>query len=299
MQGAFSSIETSIDKAKSSPGRPALFAFPWQTSFKLMRPSNHVLRSRSARSCLSPTWLSALCHRLYLPPQRKASHLSLPTLVIEDPLDTAASEIFPGKLYVGGEAAVASAERLGVTHVVRMARTAMDCGAARRVYAALLQGGGSEGALADKLLEVLTPDDWDAQVNGTEMVDFIVAAVAGGGCVLVHCREGISRSAAAVLLFLVARKTPANFDDPTDDTVPPWRRCYPLASALAYLKHQRPGALPNAAILGKVAALEFRTHHAVTLNLSHYIAEPRRFMQEAVTADAELQRVWTREPLCL
>uniref|UniRef100_K3WQR5 Tyrosine specific protein phosphatases domain-containing protein n=1 Tax=Globisporangium ultimum (strain ATCC 200006 / CBS 805.95 / DAOM BR144) TaxID=431595 RepID=K3WQR5_GLOUD len=69
-------------------------------------------------------------------------------------------------------------------------------------------------------------------------LDFIDSALLDGGCVLVHCFAGKSRSATLVLAYLIARKQMR------------------LEAALALLQALRPQAQPNSGFLVELALWE-------------------------------------------
>ena len=131
------------------------------------------------------------------------------------------------RLYIGSETAASNGSllaALGVTHIVN------------------LNGYGTKSAfpegfeyytvkMSDSVFEDLNDDFWNA-------VEFVSEAIAGGGCVLVHCRRGISRSAALCVAYLMESRK-LTFD-----------------AALAYLRKQRPAVDINQGFVEQLKARE-------------------------------------------
>lgn len=68
--------------------------------------------------------------------------------------------------------------------------------------------------------------------------DFIDSAIESGGCVLVHCNAGISRSATIVLAYLIKKKG------------------MPLNDAFSYLRSKRPSSFPNPGFMIQLKTFE-------------------------------------------
>lgn len=139
--------------------------------------------------------------------------------------------VVPG-LYIGGEAVAQDKEcleKLGITHVVNM-------------NANVTQSKASDGymyfgvKMNDSVFEDLNEDFWNA-------VDFVKKAVASGGIVLVHCRRGISRSAALTVAFLMQTRG-ISFD-----------------AAFAILKKQRPAVNINQGFVEQLKSREVAMMH--------------------------------------
>lgn len=100
------------------------------------------------------------------------------------------------KLYLGDEEAAASMETLlggGVTHVLNCTRKPSPL-------------DGAPGAPTTLRLNLLdsSADLPHMQLALIKGVEFIRASLDSGGCVLVHCHRGISRSATLVIAYLVS-----------------------------------------------------------------------------------------------
>lgn len=130
-------------------------------------------------------------------------------------------------LYIGGETAARDGSllaSLGVTHIVNLnGRGVPDAFPDGFEYYTV--------KMSDSVFEDLNDDFWHA-------VDFVSDAIAGGGCVLVHCRRGISRSAALCVAYLMESRK-LTFD-----------------AALAYLQKQRPAVNINQGFVEQLKARE-------------------------------------------
>ncbi|OHT13789.1 Dual specificity phosphatase, catalytic domain containing protein [Tritrichomonas foetus] len=114
-------------------------------------------------------------------------------------------------LFIGGEAAARNKsllQRLGITHIVNLnSGDSLVDEYDDYTYCSIL--------LNDSVFEDLTPEFWNA-------INFIDNAIRQNGAVLVHCRRGISRSAALVVAYLMDC------------------RGMKLEAAMSFLKKQRP-----------------------------------------------------------
>lgn len=71
-----------------------------------------------------------------------------------------------------------------------------------------------------------------------EAIEFIEKAIQSGGCVLVHCNAGISRSATIVLAYLMKAKAMS------------------LNDAFTYLRSKRPSSFPNSGFMIQLKTFE-------------------------------------------
>ena len=130
------------------------------------------------------------------------------------------------RLYIGTETAARNGSlmaSLGITHIVNLSED--DKFAEFRGFEYYTV------KMSDSVFEDLTDDFWKG-------VDIIADAINSGGCVLVHCRRGISRSAAMCVAYLMqARKL--SFD-----------------SAFSLLKQQRPAVNINPGFVEQLKAKE-------------------------------------------
>lgn len=108
------------------------------------------------------------------------------------------SEILPGKLFLTGWRGAANREAVSdanVTHILSMGSE--------------FEGEAPLSDLGIKYLCVVIDDDEEQsdkmQMELKRAVDFIDGCLANGGHALVHCAAGISRSATAILAYLVAK----------------------------------------------------------------------------------------------
>eukprot|EP00927_Polykrikos_kofoidii_P066914 TRINITY_DN62476_c0_g1_i1.p1 TRINITY_DN62476_c0_g1~~TRINITY_DN62476_c0_g1_i1.p1 ORF type:complete len:761 (+),score=102.41 TRINITY_DN62476_c0_g1_i1:61-2343(+) len=111
-------------------------------------------------------------------------------------------------------------------------------------------------SVAAKTICVVVTDDEDQdevmQESLSKAVDFLDAAIGGGGRVLVHCAAGISRSTTVVLAYLVAR------------------RGFSLREAFYMTRRSRPMIWPNCGFM-KVLIRWEQTHRSkATMRLSQY-----------------------------
>lgn len=97
------------------------------------------------------------------------------------------------RLYIGGESAAANTSRLktlGITHIVNLnGQISTEAEFCRGFTCFAVK-------MRDSEFEELPAEFWDA-------VQFVREALLTGGCVLVHCRRGISRSAALCVAYLM------------------------------------------------------------------------------------------------
>ena len=114
---------------------------------------------------------------------------------------TAFDEVYPDILV--GEASIAKNKdrlgRIGVTHVLNTAegRTGFHVQTGPAFYGDQLEYFG---------IEATDADNFSLRPLFDQCSDFIEAALAKQGKILVHCRQGVSRSATIVLAFLMARR---------------------------------------------------------------------------------------------
>ena len=129
-------------------------------------------------------------------------------------------------LYIGSETAARNGSlmaSLGITHIVNLGEDDKNAEFKGFEYYTI--------KMSDSVFEDLNDDFWRG-------VDVISEAISGGGCVLVHCRRGISRSAALVVAYLMeARKL--SFD-----------------AAFSLLKQQRPAVNINQGFVEQLKARE-------------------------------------------
>ena len=103
-------------------------------------------------------------------------------------------EIIPGRLLITnwrGAADLAELKRLGVTHIAA-------------VGSEFVENDELEGILYWKK-DIMDVEEHQATMRGSMRAgaSFIQEALAGGGCCLVHCAAGCSRSATIVLAYLL------------------------------------------------------------------------------------------------
>ncbi|WFD34758.1 hypothetical protein MCUN1_001602 [Malassezia cuniculi] len=110
------------------------------------------------------------------------------------------SRIFPF-LYLGSLTHAINApmlERLGITHVVSVGESALSC-------SAQLAEACAAGRMSVLELKNVMDDGIDSLRSVMcECVEYIEAARVAGGCVLVHCRVGVSRSSTIALAYVMA-----------------------------------------------------------------------------------------------
>eukprot|EP00759_Apiculatamorpha_spiralis_P021259 PhF_6_TR26199/c0_g1_i1/m.37306 len=123
-----------------------------------------------------------------------------------------ASEILEGKLFVGGEVPARNREylqSLGITTIINMSPTNIaNCFPQEFTY--------------------YTYDAWDSPSEDvTALVPQVLKAIHEGGCVYLHCQQGVSRSVTMAVAYVM------------------WRNGMCADEALAYVKARRSIAAPN------------------------------------------------------
>lgn len=154
--------------------------------------------------------------------------------IVQNTADLNINKIFPN-LWLGSVYAAVDTNmlrELGITHVVMVLPRSLNV----------------RKALEDanlKVLQIQVNDDPDeplvTQYHQT-VNNFIEDASRGGGCVLVHCMAGVSRSASLVVAHVM--------------TVKGWS----LERALTHVKAARPCIEPNEGFLRQLAELDARGH---------------------------------------
>ncbi|KAF0696153.1 Aste57867_13069 [Aphanomyces stellatus] len=155
-------------------------------------------------------------------------------------------------LYVGGRDSVddsATLKSLGITHVVNCTEdkpTTVD------------------GSI--HYLHVPIADDPDVAIERhfDAVFGFIQSARENGKACLVHCSQGMSRSATFVLGYLVARHNMSVLD------------------ALQYTRTLRPVISPNVGFMQKLLDLEWHTRHRASLDLNKYRKDRFAAIEELV-----------------
>ncbi|XP_033644532.1 dual specificity protein phosphatase 6-like [Asterias rubens] len=159
---------------------------------------------------------SFLCNDLLIRSERDRARM----------IRTYPSEVIEGALYQGNAKHSSNRkviENLGITHVVN---ATTEC------------ANAFEGEC--KYLHLKYADELSSNMKHRLPLaaDFIADALSGGGRVLVHCVEGISRSSTITIAFLMKY------------------RGWSLADALSFLRSKRPKARPNRAFLIQLGDLE-------------------------------------------
>eukprot|EP00998_Keelungia_sp_KM082_P007569 NODE_3765_length_854_cov_55.445667_g3742_i0.p1 GENE.NODE_3765_length_854_cov_55.445667_g3742_i0~~NODE_3765_length_854_cov_55.445667_g3742_i0.p1 ORF type:complete len:210 (+),score=20.35 NODE_3765_length_854_cov_55.445667_g3742_i0:74-703(+) len=158
-----------------------------------------------------------------------------------------ATEIVPHLLYLGTSADASNVPLLRTHNIKYVLNTAKEC----------------ELSLPSdmRLLQFPLEDNSDAPISAyfEEAFHFIEEARSAGVGVLVHCRRGISRSAAITIAYLMRRDG------------------YRFDLAFEYVKRKRDVINPN---LGFVLALEQYSPPAFTAHPPAHAAEPKPIMHE-------------------
>lgn len=187
-----------------------------------------------------PSLLRRGSHPVYKLPLLNFSALSEPSV---DDLHTARRRVeslsnslsrFRPYLYVCGDVPardLAILKRHAITHVVN------------------LGGRGISNHFPDKFkyLRLCIRDDVREDIRPVLMavITFIDDARANGGTVLVHCKQGISRSVTTALAYVMAREAVS-----LEDAMKDMRKCRPIAN-------------PNAAFYQALSDMEARMRHGV------------------------------------
>mmetsp|Transcript_31606 Transcript_31606/g.75780 ORF Transcript_31606/g.75780 Transcript_31606/m.75780 type:complete len:350 (-) Transcript_31606:136-1185(-) len=138
------------------------------------------------------------------------------------------SEVLPRSLYFGGQRAAdnpAELSKVGVTHLVNLTDSVDE------------SGGGHMEHLVWPLSDHRTED---IVTNLPLVITWIDLVISSGGVVFVHCKEGVSRSSAVVIAYLM------------------FKFRIPFEEALARVKCSRPTACPNLGFSKQLIALEGR-----------------------------------------
>lgn len=138
------------------------------------------------------------------------------------------SEVLPRSLYFGGQRAAdnpVELSKVGVTHLVNLTDSADESRAGHMEHFVW--------PLSDHRTE-------DIVTNLPLVITWIDRVILSGGVVFVHCKEGVSRSSAVVVAYLMFK-----FRIPFED-------------ALARVKCSRPSACPNLGFTKQLIALEVR-----------------------------------------
>lgn len=150
-------------------------------------------------------------------------------------LQTAAAAVAPWKLLPGlflGSAVVADAHHLlrhlGITHVLNATHELLP--------------PPPEAGFVVLQLPLRDVDDQAIAPQFDTVLDFVTAAQAAGGSVLVHCSEGKSRSVTLVTAFLMKSEGMT------------------LQAALEHVRSVRPEASPNAGFMQALVALDKQLH---------------------------------------
>eukprot|EP00914_Ancora_sagittata_P024807 GHVO01049524.1.p1 GENE.GHVO01049524.1~~GHVO01049524.1.p1 ORF type:complete len:184 (-),score=8.26 GHVO01049524.1:486-1037(-) len=86
-----------------------------------------------------------------------------------------------------------------------------------------------------------------------EVTAFVDATLSRGQAVFIHCRHGVSRSAAFVLAYLLLR---------TDSS---------LKSALHLIRKYRTSACPNIGFMRELLSIEYSLRHESSMNIEEYV----------------------------
>jgi predicted protein tyrosine phosphatase len=148
-----------------------------------------------------------------------------------------ASEIFRG-LYLGSWLDADSVDELRKHNVTRVLNVAEECPISSSCEHAI-----AAGSIKVKKLDLRDHSDEDIAAHFAEALCFVHEGITRNEGVLVHCRQGVSRSATIVLAYLMEYGI-------VDDKGYPHPMTY--ADAFDYVKERRPFISPN---LGFVLAL--------------------------------------------
>ncbi|XP_013384638.1 dual specificity protein phosphatase 3-like [Lingula anatina] len=111
-------------------------------------------------------------------------------------------EVYPGLLISDGTTAKSKSElkRLGITHILNCAKgkSPYHVNTNHVMYRDL--------GVKFKAIEATDQMNFDLSPYFEETANFIEEAITSGGRILVHCREGVSRSAAITLAYLMLKK---------------------------------------------------------------------------------------------
>lgn len=149
-----------------------------------------------------------------------------------------ASEIFPG-LFLGSWLDADSVEELRRHNIRRVLNVAEEC-----PVSSSCEQGIASGAVAVKKVDLRDHSDEDISRHFSEALTFMHEGIAHNEGVLVHCRQGVSRSATMILAYLMQY----GLRDPITGKWLPMT----YAEAFDYVKERRPRISPN---LGFVLAL--------------------------------------------
>jgi predicted protein tyrosine phosphatase len=148
-----------------------------------------------------------------------------------------ASEIFHG-LFLGSWLDADSMDELRRHNITRILNVAEECAVSSSCEQAM-----ATGAVAVKKLDLRDHSDEDISRHFGEALAFMHEGIARGEGVLVHCRQGVSRSATMILAYLM--------EYGIRDGSGQWQPMS-YSEAFDYVKERRPHISPN---LGFVLAL--------------------------------------------
>lgn len=177
-----SSISDAIKKYKKASHRSEAIAIPLALPQKDLSKTQKIRLSLDTNSLFAPGSQPNYQTIQTSPKRAKAIYID------------SCDKICDG-LYISGEKIASDLETLqknGITHIINV-----NAGASPINFPTMFQYFSVH--LDDSVFEVLNDEFWSA-------VEFLNKTISSGGRVLVHCRKGISRSAALCLAYLIEYK---------------------------------------------------------------------------------------------
>lgn len=198
---------------------------------------------------LASTALKKPCRQFEFTEQAKRHQMSTSKRILRGlpaelrPRDFDADEIIPGKLWLGSIGAAVDSEKLCAKRIQYLFTVADFC-----VLMEPASGSGARkwGSIIDHaVLDVGDYPEVNISHAFEEGIEWMDRAMKRGR-VLVHCVQGVSRSASFVLAYLISK------------------RKMTLQDALDYVKERRPCCKPNYGFLAQLSKFEHKLKPAVT-----------------------------------